>query len=99
MVKAGLAGRYSAEKNRRIRPWLLTEAMQTAGISDLVACGKGRILFIEVKTEKGTQTPAQIVFQNEVEANGGTYLLWRSTKDAWDFLVSVGLLSESPGAP
>lgn len=66
--------------------------MQTAGMPDLIAAGKGRILFIEVKTARGTQTPAQIVFQKEIEANGGTYLLWRSTKDAWDFLVSAGII-------
>lgn len=66
--------------------------MQTAGLSDLIVIGAGRVLFVEVKTAKGVQTPAQKIFQAEIERAGGNYLLLRSAKDAWDYLVAIGFI-------
>jgi Holliday junction resolvase-like predicted endonuclease len=71
---------------------------QTAGFCDLVACGKGLVIFIEVKTEKGRQTVDQKCFQIEVTQNGGEYQLWRSVKDAWDFLESKGIVARADNA-
>ena len=68
---------------------------QTPGFSDLVACGHGLILFIEVKTETGTQSDAQKVFEDEVTANGGKYFLWRDVREAWDYLVVGGIIKEA----
>ena len=60
---------------------------QTPGLPDLIAIGRGLILFIEVKRPGGKRTEYQRQFQREVEANGGTYVVWSSAKQAWDFLV------------
>jgi hypothetical protein len=50
------------------------------GISDLTVIGNGRIVFLELKTGKGTQQQAQKIFQNKVEQNGFVYMLARSTE-------------------
>ena len=60
---------------------------QTPGLPDLIAMGRGLILFIEVKRPGGKQTAHQRQFQREVEANGGVYVVWSSAKQAWDYLV------------
>lgn len=54
-----------------------------AGISDLIAIKKGRVVFIEVKTEAKTskQRPAQIEFERRIKEQGGEYLLARRTED------------------
>jgi len=61
--------------------------MQTRGLPDLIAIGRGLILFIEVKRPGGKQTIHQQDFGLQVEANGGTYVVWSSAKQAWDYLV------------
>ena len=81
---------WDMEQNRPTR--------QTPGFSDLVALGHGHILFIEVKTTKGRRTEAQDVFAGEVHGNGGTYLVWRSVKDAWDWLETQGIIKEARNA-
>jgi Holliday junction resolvase len=78
---------WDMEQNRPTR--------QTAGFSDLVAIGHNRILFIEVKTPKGKLSITQEMFGAEIEQNGGTYLVWRSVLDAWDYLESQGIVSEA----
>ena len=50
------------------------------GISDLTVIGNGKIIFLELKTGKGTQQQAQKIFQNKVESNGFVYMLARSTE-------------------
>ena len=77
---------WDLEQNRKTR--------QTPGFSDLVAFGHGMILFIEVKTETGTQSENQKIFEAEVKANGGTYLVWRDVREAWDYLVTKGIITE-----
>ncbi len=78
---------WDMEQNRRTR--------QTPGFSDLVAFGHGVILFIEVKTEKGRLSAYQEEFGDEVAQNGGVFLVWRSTRDAWDYLVQIGVIEEA----
>ena len=79
---------WDLEQNRPTR--------QTPGISDLIAMGHGLVLFIECKTRKGRLTDAQHFFGQEVERNGGVYLIWRSTTDAWDWLVEQGIIEGAP---
>ena len=46
------------------------------GSADILGlCKSGRFLAIECKSPGGSQSPAQEVFQGEVEKNGGLYLL------------------------
>jgi len=49
-----------------------------AGVSDLIIVRPGEVIFVEVKTPKGTQSKSQKVFQSLVEALGFRYLLVRS---------------------
>ena len=51
------------------------------GLSDLVAVKDGRVLFIELKTKTGRQGKNQKIFQADLEAAGGEYLLVRGIED------------------
>lgn len=51
------------------------------GLSDLTAIKHGRTVYIEVKTQKGTQSADQSTFQEEIEGHGGTYILARGIED------------------
>jgi hypothetical protein len=53
-----------------------------SGVSDLVVILPGRVLFLEVKTPTGRQSPAQKVFQEIVESLGHYYVLVRSVDEA-----------------
>lgn len=58
--------------------WYKAEGL-LAGIADLVVIlDAGRVLWVEMKTAKGRQTPSQRDFQQRVEQLGHTYLLARS---------------------
>lgn len=48
------------------------------GVSDLIFIYKGKIIFIEVKTATGKQTPEQIEFQKLVTDQGFPYWIMRS---------------------
>ena len=49
-----------------------------AGVSDLIAVGNGKVLFVEMKSEKGRQTEYQKEFEKRVTALGHTYVVCRS---------------------
>jgi hypothetical protein len=49
-----------------------------SGVSDLIILRPGEVIFVEVKTPTGTQSPSQKIFQSIVEALGFRYLLVRS---------------------
>lgn len=75
---------WDMEQNRQTR--------QTPGFTDLVAMGRGHILFIECKTAKGVLSGAQEVFRDECLRNGGAWFLWRSTEDAIGWLTENGIV-------
>lgn len=50
----------------------------TAGVSDLIAVGNGKVLFIEMKVGKGRQSEYQKNFQSFVERLGHRYVICRS---------------------
>jgi hypothetical protein len=52
------------------------------GISDVVGLVLGMPVFVEVKTDKGTQRKGQKAFQVAVERAGGLYLVARSAEQA-----------------
>jgi hypothetical protein len=53
-----------------------------AGASDtILILPTGKLIFCEVKTETGAQSPEQIEFQNRVEALGFEYWLVRGVED------------------
>lgn len=60
-----------------------------AGVSDLIIMAPNRIIFLELKTEKGIQSEVQKNFQNKVEALGFEYLLIRNLKQYEDFMQAL----------
>lgn len=63
------------EQSRMIATGLLS------GVSDLIVVLPNKILFIEVKDEKGTQKPKQKDFEKTVSNLGFDYCLVRSLQD------------------
>lgn len=57
----------------------------TLGIPDILACFRGRMVGIEVKTDTGKQRPEQKAWQEKIETAGGLYLLARSVDDVQAF--------------
>ena len=52
------------------------------GVPDIIGILPGGIfLGIEVKTDKGRQSPDQLLFQKRLEEEGGIYILARSVDD------------------
>jgi hypothetical protein len=60
-----------------------------AGVSDLIIMAPNRIMFLELKTEKGIQSEVQKNFQNKVEALGFEYLLIRNLKQYEDLMQTL----------
>ena len=57
-----------------------------AGFSDIIIIAKHRVMFVEVKTDKGRQSTYQKTFQANVEYLGFTYEICRSLKQ---FVLAV----------
>lgn len=51
------------------------------GVSDLIIVNNKEVIFVEVKTETGKQSPRQIEFELSVKKLGHRYLLVRSLED------------------
>lgn len=61
------------------------------GVSDIICLvpnGQYPFLCIETKTEDGTQSDHQIIFQQESEQAGGLYLIFRSAAEGIEILKS-----------
>lgn len=78
---------FDMEQNRPTR--------QTPGFPDLFVMGRGRILFVEVKSPTGELSGAQEIFRDVCLENGGEWHLWRSVEDAKAWLVSNGYVREA----
>lgn len=64
------------------------------GASDLILqLPYPEMYYIEVKTDKGNQSPEQKKFQERVTKLGYQYILVRSLKDFVDFLYSIDFFS------
>lgn len=61
----------------------------TPGLSDLIAMGRGVVVFIECKSEMGRLTRAQRMFRDAVRENGGQYLEARSSADVVRWVESL----------
>lgn len=53
----------------------------TVGMPDILCCYKGRLIGLEVKTDKGKQEEAQKEWQDKLERAGGLYYIVRSVDD------------------
>ena len=56
-----------------------------AGVSDLIIVLQSEVVFVELKADKGRQSPVQKEFQTEIERRNHRYLIWRSIDDAIQF--------------
>lgn len=67
------------------RGWFVYYNLQSLGcypgLPDLVATKAGRTVHIELKRPGGKQRPAQVDFQRDLEAAGGTYILAARLED------------------
>ena len=52
---------------------------QHRGLADLTCMKDGQVIFVEIKTAVGKQSPDQVQFQKDCEAHGVTYILARTT--------------------
>lgn len=57
-----------------------------AGFPDLVLV-RGRIIFAEIKSEKGKLSDAQKEWRDALENTGGEYYTWRISE--WDEIVEI----------
>lgn len=61
--------------------WMLREGI-LPGVADLVICGdRGKILFVEMKTQKGKQNQHQKEFEEKAKELGFEYFVCRSLDD------------------
>lgn len=60
-----------------------------AGVSDLIIMIPNKIIFLELKTEKGIQSDSQKLFQNKVNALGFEYCLIRNLKDYEELMQTL----------
>lgn len=59
------------------------------GVSDLIWINEGKTYFLEIKTDKGTQSVYQKEFQLLVEKQHLRYAILRSTKDFDNFVKLI----------
>jgi hypothetical protein len=85
MVPNDAAGKTSIQKAMRLKAMGLRP-----GVSDLVVMApRGITVFLEVKTPKGKQSPAQILFQQKVESLGHQYHIVRCPEEALFLLDKI----------
>ena len=69
---------------------------QTPGLPDTFAFGAGRAFWVEWKTPRGTQSPAQVAFQRQCEASGLAYVLG-GLDMLREWLIAIGLARRNNG--
>lgn len=70
-----------AAGSNAIRAGQMVTMGMKSGVSDLIAFFPAGIVFIEVKTATGKQSPAQVKFEGRCKEAGYSYYLVRSTED------------------
>lgn len=68
------------------------------GFSDLIVLSEGRVMFLEVKTKSGRQSPSQLDFEAKVQAQGHPYEVVCSVNDALGALARHGFRTRIKGA-
>ena len=59
------------------------------GLGDLFAMGFGVCAWIEMKTDEGTQSPDQIIFEGVCVACGIPYFVWRNEHQASEWGLKI----------
>lgn len=60
---------------RSSNPFLIT------GASDIIAIRDGLVIFVEVKSDRGRQSKAQKIFEDNIKKRGGFYYLVHSLQE------------------
>lgn len=67
-------------------------SMYKKGVADILGiCADGRILAIEVKSQKGRLSPEQKIFLSEITSRGGVAFVARSVEDVEAEFLSRGI--------
>lgn len=53
-----------------------------AGVSDMVYLRDGKVFFVEIKTERGRQSPSQKTFEEKCKKNSNDYIIIHSLEEA-----------------
>jgi hypothetical protein len=69
------------------------------GFTDLIVISAGRVLFLELKSARGTLSADQVAFRDEVRAQGFGWALVRSVDDALGALREHGFATRIVGVP
>ena len=82
---------FGMQKALRRAGWFVIYNMQMGfgqhrGLADLTCMKDGQVIFVEIKTAVGKQSPDQVQFQKDCEAHGVTYILARGVNDVTDLL-------------
>jgi len=77
----------------RLKGWFVFPILQGMGaykgISDLIACRGGVVLFIEVKTPKGKLSDNQRQFRQHIHGAGCHYVVARCHEDVKDYIEGL----------
>lgn len=74
---------------RKVEAAIMKAEGVTAGVSDLVLLHKGKVVFVEVKSEKGKPTEYQNEFKTFVESQGHEYWLVRSAEETLKLIETI----------
>ncbi len=79
---------YSKNAVKEYLQWCKWYVMQiqngpfgTHGVSDLIACKNGQVIFIEIKIPGGKLSNHQLKFKEEIESHGGKYIIVTEIED------------------
>lgn len=80
----------NGEKRDQVTAAKLKAAGVLSGVSDLILVFKNKVVFVELKTLKGKQSPNQVLFEGQVKKLGYDYIIWRSLDDCVKFFGEKG---------
>lgn len=73
----------------------LVKNQEMKGFADLEIVANGKVLYVELKSEKGTRSQEQYTFQERMERSGAKYLLCRRLEELVDALEEFGVQVKS----
>lgn len=78
---------------KRIFHWKVWQGMgSTPGVPDILAIKNGKIIGIEVKTDRGKLSDKQIEFMTAMRDQGAMVFVARSAKEVEEKLMSFGII-------
>lgn len=80
-----LVAHFRPGRNRR-NQWSTAVQGDGKGYPDLTLVGRGKVLFVELKSNTGDLTPEQEKWLDRINKNGGVGLVWRPSQ--WEEIVA-----------